>query len=103
MGAALSDRIVGDKAANVEEALACYRRALEVRTRQAAPLKWAATQHALAAVYRRRLAGDKAANVEEALACLRRALEVRTRQAAPLDWAATQLGGDAARNGRGVV
>eukprot|EP00168_Porphyra_purpurea_P005521 TRINITY_DN165_c0_g1_i9.p1 TRINITY_DN165_c0_g1~~TRINITY_DN165_c0_g1_i9.p1 ORF type:complete len:140 (-),score=13.70 TRINITY_DN165_c0_g1_i9:208-606(-) len=76
----------------MEEALACYRRvrrALDVRTREAAPLQWAARQHAMGLALTERVVGDKAANMEEALACYRRALEVRTRQATPRNWAAT--------------
>jgi len=89
LGAAYKNRIVGDKAANVEEALACYRRALEVRTRLAAPVEWAKTQASLGALYTERIVGDQAANVEEALACYRHALEVRTRRATARDWSGT--------------
>ena len=38
---AYSDRIRGDRAENLEQAIAAYQQALEVRTRQAMPVEWA--------------------------------------------------------------
>ena len=87
MGNAYTDRVGGDRAANVEAAVACYRVALEVHTREAAPLAWAATQNNFGNAYTDRVGGDRGANVEAAVACYRLALEVRTREAAPQGWA----------------
>ena len=42
LGAAYRNRVRGDKGANVDKAIECYGLALEVRTREAAPLSWAA-------------------------------------------------------------
>lgn len=83
-------RIADSRAGNVEAAVECYHRALEVRTREAAPLDWAAAQNDLGNAYMDRVLGDKAVNMEEAVASYQRALEVRTRETAPLDWAMTQ-------------
>ena len=81
---------MGDKAATIEAAIACYDDALTVRTREAAPLQWAATQHHLGKAHRDRMFGDRASNVAAAVACFDRALTVRTRAAVPLNWAETQ-------------
>jgi len=58
MGCAYANRSVGDRAANVEEALACYRRALEVRTPQTEPLEWATTQFRAGRAYSDQSVGD---------------------------------------------
>eukprot|EP00168_Porphyra_purpurea_P005537 TRINITY_DN165_c2_g2_i1.p1 TRINITY_DN165_c2_g2~~TRINITY_DN165_c2_g2_i1.p1 ORF type:complete len:1301 (-),score=237.49 TRINITY_DN165_c2_g2_i1:27-3929(-) len=91
LGNAYLSRVVGDKAANVQEALSCYRRALEVRTQDGAPRGWAETQCCMADLYLSGEVGGKTAAVEQALACHQGALKVRTRQASPWDWAHTQL------------
>ena len=44
LATAYADRIRGDRAQNLEEAIAAYRQALEVLTRQAMPVEWA-TSH----------------------------------------------------------
>ncbi len=43
LATAYSDRIRGDKAANIERAIEGYEQALQVRTRQAMPVEWATT------------------------------------------------------------
>eukprot|EP00168_Porphyra_purpurea_P018194 TRINITY_DN6646_c0_g1_i1.p3 TRINITY_DN6646_c0_g1~~TRINITY_DN6646_c0_g1_i1.p3 ORF type:complete len:104 (-),score=18.57 TRINITY_DN6646_c0_g1_i1:31-342(-) len=103
MGSVNGQRIVGDKATNVEEALTGYRRALEVRTREAAPLDWASHSTKWALVYvAAEWWGRRPPTWSEALGCYRRALEVRTRHAAPLQWTATQnaMGVTLANDGR---
>jgi hypothetical protein len=47
LGTTYGDRISGNKAQNLEEAIACYKRALEVFTKEAFPEKWAGTQNNL--------------------------------------------------------
>ena len=94
---------LGDQAARTEgaagaallaEAVAAYRAALEVCTRAAHPVDWAATQNNLGNAL-----GDQAGRTEgaagaallaEAAAAYRAALEVYTRAAHPVDWAMTQ-------------
>jgi len=90
LGTALHELRAGDRATNLEEAIACYTRALQVYTRDAYSEQWAATQHSLGAAYFERLAGERAANLEEAIACHSRALQVRTHRAYPEEWAMTQ-------------
>ncbi|MEG4275274.1 MULTISPECIES: CHAT domain-containing protein, partial [unclassified Microcoleus] len=80
----------GEKAQNIELAIASYTAALKVYTREAFPEKWATTQNNLANAYRDRIRGEKAQNIEEAIASYTAALTVRTREAFPQDWAMTQ-------------
>jgi CHAT domain-containing protein/tetratricopeptide (TPR) repeat protein len=87
---AYGDRIRGERADNLEMAIAYYQQALEVYTRQAFPEQWAMTQHNLASAYRNRIRGERADNLEMAIAHFQQALEVYTRQAFPEQWAMTQ-------------
>jgi tetratricopeptide (TPR) repeat protein len=80
----------GDRATNLENAIACYTRALEVRTKAAFPADWAMAQNNLGAAWWNLPTGDRARNLETAIACYTRALEVRTKADFPADWAATQ-------------
>jgi len=91
MGTACALWVGGDEAANMEEAVACYRRVLEVWTREAAPLEWTTTQLNLAFALRRQASSDAAANMEEALACYRNALEIVTRGYDAQLWAKVQF------------
>ena len=88
--------------ARLEEAVKAYRAALEVRSRERAPLDWALTQNNLGnslATLGERESGT--ARLEEAVAAYRAALEERTRERVPLGWALTQnnLGNALARLG----
>jgi len=87
---AYSDRIRGEKAENLERAIAYYQEALKVRTFDAFPEKWAATHNSLAIAYRHRIRGEKADNLERAIAYYQEALKVYTFDAFPEDWAMTQ-------------
>ena len=80
----------GNKASNIEIAIAGYEVVLTVFTREAFPQDWAMTQCNLGIAYYDRLIGDKADNLEMAIASYKAALEVRTRKAFPQDWAMTQ-------------
>ena len=85
-----NNRIRGEKAENIELAIASYTAALEVRTRHAFPEDWAMTQNNLGEAYRERIRGEKAQNIELAIASYTNALSVYTRDAFPQDWAMTQ-------------
>jgi hypothetical protein len=54
---AYCDRIRGDKAENIEMAIASYTAALTVYTRDAFPEQWAETQNNLATAYSDRIRG----------------------------------------------
>ena len=89
----------GDRASNLERAIAYFTAALTVYTRDAFPENWAATQNNLANAYLYRIRGEKAENIELAIASFTAALTVYTRDAFPENWALTQNNlGDAYRN-----
>jgi tetratricopeptide (TPR) repeat protein len=90
LGIVYGNRIKGDKAENIELAIAAYTLALQVRTPQAFPQDWAVTQNNLGTAYCDRIKGDKADNIELAIAAYTLALQVRTPQAFPKKWAMTQ-------------
>ncbi len=75
----------------LEEAVAAYRAALEVTTRERVPLDWAMTQNNLGnALQTLGEREDGTLRLEEAVAAYCAALEVRTRERVPLQWAMTQ-------------
>ncbi|WP_141705457.1 tetratricopeptide repeat protein, partial [Microcystis aeruginosa] len=84
------DRIRGEKADNLENAIAACQEALKVRTLDEFPQDWAMTQNNLANAYRDRIRGEKADNLENAIAACQEALKVRTLDEFPQDWAMTQ-------------
>jgi len=90
LGAAYGNRIRGEKAENVEKAIAAYTAALEVYTPEAFPVQWAMTQNNLGNAYSDRIRGEKAENVEKAIEAYTAALEVYTPEAFPVQWATTQ-------------
>ncbi|PSR17315.1 hypothetical protein C8255_13325 [filamentous cyanobacterium CCP3] len=116
LGTAYLNRIRGERAENLEnafvqtsleKAIAAYEAALQVRTRDAFPQQWAATQNNLGTAYsdaakqplRERIRGERAENLEnafvqtsleKAIAAYQAALQVYTRDAFPQQWAETQ-------------
>ncbi|MEA5464043.1 CHAT domain-containing protein, partial [Leptothoe sp. PORK10 BA2] len=88
---AYSDRIRGDRADNLEQAIAAYEQVLEVMTREAMPVEWATAQMNLALAYYSRIRGDRADNLEQAIAAYEQVLEVMTREAMPVEWATAQM------------
>jgi tetratricopeptide (TPR) repeat protein len=86
----LAQDLIGNRAANQEQAIHHYQQALKVFTREAFPVDWAMTQNNLGNAFRERIAGERAANLEQAIQHLQQALEVYTREDFPVDWAMTQ-------------
>ncbi|MGB3532028.1 MAG: tetratricopeptide repeat protein [Microcoleaceae cyanobacterium] len=74
---------LGDKASNMETAIASYQNALQVYTRNSFPQQWATTQNNLGEAYRDRIKGDRADNLENAIASYQNALQVLTRNSFP--------------------
>ena len=91
LGNAYGSRIRGNRADNLEEAIACHMRNLEVRTKDACPINWATTQNNLGNAFRKRIRGNRADNLEEAIKCYTCALEVRKKEDSPVDWATTYI------------
>ncbi|MEG4171473.1 MULTISPECIES: CHAT domain-containing protein [unclassified Microcoleus] len=81
---------LGNKASNMEIAIAAYNLALTIYTREAFPVDWAMTQHNLGTTYSNRILGEKAENIEQAIAAYDRALTVLTSEDFPVEWAMTQ-------------
>jgi tetratricopeptide (TPR) repeat protein len=85
-------RIRGDKAQNLERAIAGYENALCIRTETDFPVDWATTQNNLAKAYSDRIRGDKAENLERAIACYQAALTIYTPQDDPINCLNTSRG-----------
>jgi CHAT domain-containing protein len=81
---------LGNRASNLEIAIAGYELALIVCTRQEYPEAWARTQNNLATAYSTRIRGEKADNLEIAISAYQATLSVFTRDAFPQDWAQAQ-------------
>ncbi|MGB3650557.1 MAG: CHAT domain-containing protein, partial [Rivularia sp. (in: cyanobacteria)] len=92
LAAGYLERIKGDKADNIENAIAAFTAVLTVYTREALPLDWAMTQRNLANAYMERIKGDKAGNIENAIAAYNAVLTVYTREALPENHAETLFG-----------
>ncbi|MBA3825202.1 MAG: CHAT domain-containing protein, partial [Ktedonobacterales bacterium] len=90
-GITYRDRIEGERRANLEAAIACYERALQVYTLAQYPEDYAMTQNNLGITYQNRIEGERRANLEAAIACYERALQVRTLAQYPTDHRDTQL------------
>jgi tetratricopeptide (TPR) repeat protein len=85
LGEAYKNKIMGNRAENIDVAIACYQLALEVRTRVDFPENWAMTQHNLGIAYSKKITGNRAENIDAAISCFRLALEFRTPTTLPLD------------------
>jgi len=90
LGNAYVSRMRGNKAENIERAIASYQEVLKVRTFEACPQDWAGTLDNLGNVYFLRIRGDKAQNIERAIACYQQALNVYTFDAFPQYWTTIQ-------------
>jgi CHAT domain-containing protein len=87
LGPALVQSPLGDRADNLEAAIAAFRAALEVCTRAAFPNDWATVRNNLGNAYRKRIRGDRGDNLEAALVAFNAALQVYTRADYPVQWA----------------
>lgn len=90
LGELYCDWVRGDRAKNLEQAIAFFKDALTVFTRDANPHKWALVCDNLGGAYFNRLLGDRGKNLERAIACFEDALTVHTRDADLRNWAATR-------------
>ncbi|BAY45470.1 TPR repeat-containing protein [Scytonema sp. HK-05] len=85
LGVAYSYRIRGERAQNLEQAIAYYQQSLKVYTFDDFPVDWARTQHNLGVAYNNRIRGERAQNLEQPIAYYQDALKVRTFDAFPQD------------------
>lgn len=81
---------LGNRAINLEIAIAGFEGSAKILTREIEPQVWAKTQSDLAPAYRNRIWGDRSENLEKALAACTNALQIYTRDTSPQDWAMVQ-------------
>jgi CHAT domain-containing protein len=97
LGIAYARRLVGDRAENIEQAIAAYRNGLRFYTRESDPVKWSSAQNNLGIALRKRVRGDRAANLAAAAAAHEAALGVHTLTAFPwMHLRSAQLAGEVA-------
>ena len=85
------DRVRGDQADNIEQAIQHYRQALGVFTRVVYPEDWAWTLDNLGAAYNNRIRGERAENIELAIDYFQKALDLFfTKSTLPEKWALTR-------------
>jgi tetratricopeptide (TPR) repeat protein len=87
LGLAYTSLPGGDRQANLEKAIDCYQKALQVYTKDATPTSWAKVQRDLGVVYRNLPGSDQQENLKKAINHYNMALQVYSRDAFPLDWA----------------
>ncbi|MGD1873188.1 MAG: hypothetical protein ACFB02_09075 [Mastigocoleus sp.] len=80
----------GDRADNLEIAIAGYDTALTVLTQDKHPQEWGGTKNNLGNAYVERIEGEREENLSSAIECFINALEVYERDDDPYDWAMTQ-------------
>ncbi|WP_293066178.1 MULTISPECIES: tetratricopeptide repeat-containing protein [unclassified Moorena] len=86
----IRDFPLGNKASNMEIAIAGYQTIITVFTRESKSETWATIQNNLGNAYRDRIRGERALNLEKAIAQYQLALSVYTKQNFPIQWAGTQ-------------
>jgi CHAT domain-containing protein/tetratricopeptide (TPR) repeat protein len=90
LGIALSEWSGGDRAKNLEKAIAQHHRVLEGLTPEGEGSRWAFAHHHLGNAYQSRRLGDRAENIEEAIAHFELASNALSRDEHPMDWAMVQ-------------
>lgn len=80
----------GDRASNLEIAIAGCEVAAIIFTPEAFPKDWATNRNNLAAAYTKRVRFDREENLEKAIAAYEQALLVYTQKEFPQEWARTQ-------------
>jgi hypothetical protein len=90
LGLAYLNREVGERAENIELAIAAGEEALGFLTRDMSEEHWVGLQILIANAYMARVRGDRADNLEKVIAANDAALTVFTREGHPNDWPHTQ-------------
>jgi len=91
IGLAYAQRAGGDQSQHWELAIAAFKDALPVWTREDNPEDWAAACANLGVAYRERSAGDRSDNQERAVLAFEDSLSVWTRERNPGEWAAARM------------
>jgi len=87
---AVSQLLKGNRAINIEIAIAAYELVYPVCDPQVCSEYWGGIQMNLGVFYRIRIRGDRAANQEKAIACHKNALQIFTPESDPQEWGDTQ-------------
>jgi tetratricopeptide (TPR) repeat protein len=90
LGNAYVDLPTGDRAANLQKAIAAFEAALRVSTEKDFPAVWAGIQNNLGNAYVELPTGDRAANLQKAIAAFEAAQRVSTEKDFPARWATAQ-------------
>jgi CHAT domain-containing protein/tetratricopeptide (TPR) repeat protein len=80
----------GNRASNIEIAIACIEILDKFFPRHAFPKLWAMHQNSLGDCYRQRIRGDRQENLKWAISFYKAALQIYTRKELPASWAMTQ-------------
>ncbi|NER29440.1 MAG: CHAT domain-containing protein [Symploca sp. SIO1C4] len=81
----------GNRASNLEIAIACYEVLSQFYPRHTSPYLWAILQSELGNYYQDRIRGDRQENLKHAISLYQAALKVFTRETFPEYWAMTQM------------
>lgn len=100
IGSVYVDRIAGDRAGNIENAIMAFNNVAEVMTKATAPSLWGSVQISLSRAYWHRIKGLRADNMEQSIAAADAALSVFGRDKEPGDWSGAQQALGAAYWGR---
>ncbi|MCG6138905.1 MAG: tetratricopeptide repeat protein [Nostoc sp. LLA-1] len=90
LGNSYRHRIKGDKAENIEIAIACYQAATKVFIQINYLQAWADVKNNLGLAYLERIQENKKQNIELAILAFEEACKVFTKEAFPNEWATTQ-------------
>ncbi|BAZ29073.1 TPR repeat-containing protein [Cylindrospermum sp. NIES-4074] len=90
MGEAYRQRILGNCGENLEQAINCYKSALEVFSNESYSEIWADILSNLGIAYIDRIFGDRAENLESAIKSLETSLQILPREIFPRKWAGTR-------------
>ncbi|MBC6475084.1 MAG: tetratricopeptide repeat-containing protein [Hormoscilla sp. GM102CHS1] len=87
---AVGQLLKGNRAINIEIAIAAYELVYPVYDPQVCSKYWGRIQRNLGVFYRIRIRGDRAANQEKAIACHKNTLQIFTPESDPQEWGYTQ-------------
>ncbi|XGV97806.1 MAG: CHAT domain-containing protein [Leptolyngbya sp. BL-A-14] len=90
LGKALSIRLLGDRADNLEQAILHLYESLRIFTLDADPEQWASVHHLLGGIYIERIRGEQPRNIEQAIFHSQQALRIFQPNTHPEQWAGTQ-------------
>ena len=91
LGSAFQQFEQGDRATNIELAIASFQQSIKTITQAASPVLWARILSDLATAWKDRILGDKRENVNRAITVYKQCMGVMTREKMPEDWAITMM------------